>query len=156
MRNILTAAALAATVVLTGCQTTGPNQTLGTIGGGALGGYVGSTIGSGDGRLIATAIGVSVGMLLGGEIGRQYDQRDVATTGQILETKQTGTTHEWNNPDTGRTYAMTPTRTFQPVANGKYCREFIIQDATVAGRPGEQVYGTACRQPDGTWEMVGR
>ncbi|MGD2136971.1 MAG: hypothetical protein PVJ66_09955 [Gammaproteobacteria bacterium] len=37
-------------------------------------------------------------------------------------------------------------------AGGRYCREFL-QEVTVAGRA-EQAYGTACRQPDGSWEVV--
>jgi len=36
--------------------------------------------------------------------------------------------------------------------SGRYCREFL-QEITVAGR-NEQAYGTACRQPDGSWEVI--
>lgn len=36
--------------------------------------------------------------------------------------------------------------------NGRYCREFQ-QKVTVGGKT-ENAYGTACRQPDGTWEIV--
>jgi hypothetical protein len=35
---------------------------------------------------------------------------------------------------------------------GRYCREFQ-QEVTIAGKT-EQAYGTACRQPDGTWEVI--
>lgn len=35
---------------------------------------------------------------------------------------------------------------------GRYCREFQ-QDISVGGRT-ERAYGTACRQPDGAWEIV--
>jgi hypothetical protein len=35
---------------------------------------------------------------------------------------------------------------------GRYCREFQ-QSVTVGGRT-EQAYGTACEQPDGSWEIV--
>jgi hypothetical protein len=36
--------------------------------------------------------------------------------------------------------------------SGRYCREFL-QEVTVAGKA-EQAYGTACRQPDGSWEVI--
>lgn len=36
--------------------------------------------------------------------------------------------------------------------SGRYCREFL-QEINVAGR-NEQAYGTACRQPDGSWEVI--
>lgn len=35
---------------------------------------------------------------------------------------------------------------------GRYCREFL-QEVTIGGRT-EQAYGTACRQPDGSWEVI--
>lgn len=37
-------------------------------------------------------------------------------------------------------------------STGRYCREFR-QTITIAGKQ-EQAYGTACQQPDGTWEIV--
>lgn len=36
--------------------------------------------------------------------------------------------------------------------SGRYCREFV-QQVTIGGRS-EQAYGTACRNPDGSWEVV--
>jgi hypothetical protein len=36
--------------------------------------------------------------------------------------------------------------------SGRYCREFQHQ-VTIGGR-NEQAYGTACRNPDGSWEVV--
>jgi hypothetical protein len=36
--------------------------------------------------------------------------------------------------------------------SGRYCREFQ-QTVTIGGRT-EDAYGTACRQPDGSWEVV--
>ena len=68
-----------------------------------------------------------------------------------LEYAPTGTTNEWQNPDSGHSGSMTPTRTYQTAA-GSYCREFT-QTIVVGGRR-EQGYGTACRQPDGSWQIV--
>lgn len=36
--------------------------------------------------------------------------------------------------------------------SGRYCREF--QHTVIIGGQSEQAYGTACQQPDGTWEIV--
>jgi surface antigen len=46
---------------------------------------------------------------------------------------------------------VTPSVTWQ-ADDGRYCREFT-GTATVGGEP-RQVYGRACRQPDGAWEIV--
>ena len=45
----------------------------------------------------------------------------------------------------------TPVKTYQ-TDNGQYCREFQ-QTITVGGQT-ESAYGTACRQPDGSWQIV--
>jgi hypothetical protein len=37
-------------------------------------------------------------------------------------------------------------------ASGRYCREFQ-HNVSIGGRT-EQAYGTACRNPDGSWEVV--
>lgn len=36
--------------------------------------------------------------------------------------------------------------------SGRYCREFQ-HEVTIGGKS-EQAYGTACRQPDGSWEVI--
>jgi surface antigen len=46
---------------------------------------------------------------------------------------------------------VTPTQTFQ-TQDGRYCREYTA-DARIGGRV-QQTYGTACRQPDGSWQIV--
>ena len=54
----------------------GTKQTVGALGGAALGGWAGSTIGHGNGRLAATAAGALIGALVGSEIGRTMDDVD--------------------------------------------------------------------------------
>jgi surface antigen len=46
---------------------------------------------------------------------------------------------------------VTPTKTFQE-PDGTPCREYVT-DAVIGGQR-EQVTGTACRQPDGSWKIV--
>ena len=69
---------------------------------------------------------------------------------KAFENSQSGKPTVWNNPDSGNSGSITPTRTYQ-LANGTYCREYQ-QTITVGGEQ-QQAYGTACRQPDGTWKI---
>jgi surface antigen len=68
-----------------------------------------------------------------------------------LENNPSNQTADWVNPDTGHSGGVVPTRTYSS-PGGEPCREFI-STIIIAGRE-EQGYGTACRQPDGTWQVV--
>ena len=124
---------------------------IGAVLGGAVGAAAGSQIGKGDGRILATVGGAIIGALVGGNIGRAMDQVDQNCVGQVLERAPTGKTVVWNNPDGNGEYRVTPTRTYK-TPNGAYCREY--QTKIVIGGNIENAYGTACRQPDGTWKKV--
>lgn len=65
-----------------------------------------------------------------------------------LEYTRTDESTGWINPDTGSEGTFTPVATHEG-QDGQVCREYSI-DAIIGGRP-EQVYGIACRQPDGSW-----
>jgi surface antigen len=142
---------------LAGCANSeyGPKQTVGAVAGAAGGGLLGAQFGHGPGQLAATAAGTLLGALLGSEIGKSLDRTDklYAAGAEVhaLEYTPSGTVTSWQNPDSGASGTITPTRTYQ-TASGQYCREFQ-QQATVAGKT-QQVYGTACRQPDGSWKLV--
>jgi hypothetical protein len=68
---------------------------------------------------------------------------------QALENNPSGTVTKWKNPD-GVAAEIVPQPAFQ-TSDGKICREFQ-QTVTIAGKP-QQAYGTACRQPDGSWKL---
>ncbi|MEX2455277.1 MAG: RT0821/Lpp0805 family surface protein [Rhodospirillaceae bacterium] len=150
---IPTVAAVA--LALAGCEGQGMKQTGGTLVGGAAGGLLGSQFGSGTGQLVGTALGAVAGAWLGNEVGRSLDNADKAemqrTSQNALETSRSGTTSTWTNPDTGNSGTVTPTQTYQ-TASGEYCREYQ-QTVSVGGKT-EQAYGTACRQPDGSWKII--
>ena len=152
MKTKLVASLLITTFLVSGCEN--PKQTLGTIGGGALGAWAGSTIGGGKGRIVAAAVGGVLGALGGSYIGGQLDKADRAaaekTALTCFESTPSGQSSEWVNPDNGHRGNFTPIRTYQ-TAQG-YCREFQ-QTITVGGKT-EKAYGTACRQPDGAWKIV--
>jgi surface antigen len=121
----------------------------GAIVGALLGGLGGSQIGKGSGRTAAIVGGVAAGAVLGGYVGSSMEAADEARVQQTLETGRTGKTVIWQNPDTGNRYEVTPTRTYR-TADRRDCREYttwVFLDGYE-----EQVAGTACRMPDGTWQ----
>jgi surface antigen len=149
-------AALVIAALVAGCQNgqsdfgpkTGVGAALGAAGGGLLAAAVG---GSGAG----IAAGVLLGGLAGGALGSSLDAQDRSIAAQssqnTLETAPSGTTTSWHNPDSGNSGTVTPTRTYQN-SSGQYCREFQ-QTITIGGQD-ERSFGTACRQPDGSWRIV--
>jgi surface antigen len=123
---------------------------------GALGGAViGSSFGKGNGRVVGGVIGALGGAYLGNQIGASLDRADMSyynqTQQRALETAQVGQTLPWNNPQTGNSGSFTPSNYYQN-QSGEYCREFN-QTVNVGGKT-EKAYGTACRQPDGSWKIV--
>lgn len=132
----------------------GQKQTLGTLLGAGAGAVVGSQIGSGKGQLAATAVGALLGAGLGNTVGKSLDAADQAAMGQSMhqgmESTPSGQTVAWRNPDSGHSGTYTPQPARQ-AANGQYCREF--QQTVVVGGKEEKAFGTACRQPDGSWQV---
>lgn len=133
----------------------GPKEQVGTVLGAGGGAAIGSQIGQGKGQMVAIAVGTLLGAMAGGEIGRSLDRADRAAmsqaTNQALETHQSGQAAEWSNPDSGHYGTVTPQPAYKN-ASGQYCREFQ-QEVVIDGRT-ESAYGTACRQPDGSWQIV--
>ncbi|MHB8766281.1 MAG: RT0821/Lpp0805 family surface protein, partial [Deferrisomatales bacterium] len=129
----------------------GGRELLGSLLGGAAGGVLGAQVGGGSGRVAAIVGGTVLGVLAGGGVGRSLDQLDRWRLGQTLESLPTRESAAWRDPDRDRTYVVTPTATYR-APDGRYCREYQAT-ATIAGAA-QQVYGTACRQPDGSWEIV--
>lgn len=156
MMKKFAALAVVAALGLGACQNAdyGQKQVGGAILGGVGGALAGSTFGQGKGKVAAVAVGTLLGALLGSEIGKSLDRADQAaldrTTQGALEVNPTGSQSTWRNPDSGHYGTVTPTRTYQ-APSGSYCREFT-QTVTIGGRT-EEAYGTACRQPDGTWQI---
>jgi surface antigen len=142
---------------LSACQSDnwGNKQTIGTLGGAAGGALLGNQFGKGTGNVVTTALGAVVGGWLGNEIGSSLDNADRAALGRAqvqAYNAPVGETISWNNPRNGNYGTFTPVRDGTS-SSGAYCREFN-QTAMIGGRQ-QQTYGTACRQPDGSWQIVG-
>lgn len=144
------------TFVLTGCtQPRGPKESAGTLIGAGTGALLGAQIGKGNGQLVAVAIGTLAGALAGQEIGLSLDRADRLAMQQnaqyALEYSPSNQPTAWRNPDTGNHGSVTPVETYQ-TSTGQYCREYH-QTIWIAGEQ-QQAYGTACRQPDGSWKII--
>jgi surface antigen len=145
---------MVAVVALTGCASveSNPKTAIGGLGGAAVGGLIAAAAGGGGAAIAGAVIG---GALLGGLAGNLLDQRDKRLAAEAqqraLETAPSGKPVTWTNPDTGHSGAVTPVRTFQSA--GTYCREF--QNTVTIGGNEEKAFGTACRQPDGSWRIQG-
>jgi len=134
-----------------GYSSAGNNSLFGALIGGGVGGIAGSHVGKGDGRTAAIIGGTLIGALFGSNVGRAMTPYDHGHAAQVFEATPSNQTIAWQNPDYGTAYQVTPVRTFQ-VNDGRYCREYQAL-ATVGGRQ-ERTYGTACRTPDGDWQIM--
>ena len=82
----------------------------------------------------------------------EAERRAMADTFQYsLENNPTSQNSEWVNPDSTHSGEVRPLKTFYN-SNGEPCREFT--QTIIIGEREEQGYGTACRQPDGIWQIV--
>jgi surface antigen len=154
------------TTMLAGCNPPPPGagqdtggiskQDIGTVLGGVGGALIGSTMGGGNGRIATTAAGAILGGLAGSALGKSLDKADAAyanrNTQTALENGSTGQTMPWKNPDSGNSGSVTPQAPYKDPNSGQYCREFT--QTIVVGGQKQQGYGTACRQQDGTWQIV--
>jgi surface antigen len=133
-------------LITSGCATTTPSKgTSGAAIGAATGAIAGQAIGH-DTK--GTLLGAAVGGLLGYIIGNEMDKYDQAQLNQVYETSPSNQRTQWVNPDTNRSYSVTPKPAYT-APSGQVCREAEIL-ATVDGRP-EKVVSLACRDNNGRW-----
>jgi surface antigen len=142
---------------LAGCETAGSpgvgsRTALGGLGGAAAGGLLAAALGgSGTGIAAGTILGGLIGGVIGDRLDAADQRRAQEAATRALETAPSGRAVAWQNPDSGNAGTVMPTRTYQ-TSGGQYCREYQ-QTITISGER-HQTYGTACRQPDGTWRIV--
>ncbi len=150
MRKIATVL-MGLSIGLSGCANMN-QQDVGTVAGGVLGGALGNQIGGGNGRVLATVGGTLLGAYLGGSVGKSMDDIDRMKMNQALETTRTNQTVSWKNPDSGNSYAVTPTA-LSTNAQGLPCRDYTT--TVLIGGKRQQMYGRACRMADGSWQDSG-
>ncbi len=153
----LLGAALAGALVLgSGCASQEEDRGIdesdaGQIIGGVAGAAAGSQLGGGSGQTVATIAGALIGAVVGERIGARMEEDDRQAAAQALEENRSGETSTWVNPDTGNEFALTPVETYE--RSGRPCREFEFRVDTERGSDTEE--RTACRNSDGTWEVLG-
>jgi surface antigen len=151
MKKITTAiVSVIASISLVSCSNMS-KQDVGALSGAAIGGLVGSQFGQGGGQILAIGAGAVAGALIGGAIGKNMDETDRLKMNQALEQNSVGQPAYWKNNKTGANYTVTPVKNVS-VKGNQYCREYRTV-ADIAGKK-QQIYGTACRQPDGSWKVV--
>lgn len=128
----------------------------GVIAGALIGGILGNALGRGGGRGGATIAGVVVGGALGAALTRNLDCEDRSyaynTYFDGLNSGRAGVPFQWRNPRNGH-YGEFRVRDYYDDPVGFRCANFT-QQIFVGGRP-QAAVGRACRQPDGTWAVVG-
>ena len=136
-----------------GFESMNSSETVGTLGGAVGGALLGSRFGGGAGKVATIGIGTVLGALAGREVSRYItgnDSRRAAAAEERAMASNEPIT--WNNPETGNRGTIQPQRTYQN-STGQTCREYN-HTIYVEGRA-ETAHGTACRQPDGTWQLAG-
>ncbi|HVI90270.1 MAG TPA: RT0821/Lpp0805 family surface protein [Dongiaceae bacterium] len=125
----------------------------GAILGGAIGGATGAAIGATAAHhhsWEAATGGAILGILLGSAVGHAVDAGDQYCTTQAVIAAPVGRPVYWTNPTYGRQYQVVPLRQYR--AWGTTCRDYQAS-ALVSGR-WQQIHGTTCLQPDGSWQQV--
>ena len=117
--------------------------------GAATGAVVGSQVADEDHQAVGIIGGLIVGGVVGGLIGKAMDSVDEACMGHALEYAADGAPVHWRDPN-GYDYDVVPQETYQ--AGGRYCRNYTTT-VVINGAP-ESLAGTACRRPDGNWDIV--
>ena len=132
------------------CRDSGTGAALGAAAGGTAGAIIGATSAHGHQKWAATAGGAILGILLGGTVGHAVDTLDQDCAAQAVAYGPVGQPVGWASPAYGTQYQVTPVR--QYAYQGTTCREYLA-NAAIDGR-WQQVHGTACLQPDGSWRVV--
>ncbi len=139
------------TLLLAGCGEKPDIQT-GAIPGANPGTVVGSPIAVGAGE---APVGPVEGGLMGAEVGRSLDDADRATAlkaeYEALEYGRVGNPTVWQSKSGDNHGQITVGSSYQ--VNRLDCREYT-HNVWIGGRL-RVVKGTACREPDGVWRIVG-
>ena len=132
----------------------GPKQAVGTVTGMVLGGKIARDLTKdSSNKSMWTLAGVTLGAFLGNEIGASMDKTDILMAqnarNYALENNKTNSQAEWNNPDSGNSGVIYPTKTYS--RGDQPCREFT-QEIIIGGKI-QTGYGKACRMADGSWQL---
>ena len=142
------------TLTSTASSDQGPKQAIGTLTGMVLGGKIANDLKDDSSKNnLWTIAGVTLGAFLGNEIGASMDKTDILMAqnarSYALENNKINAQAVWNNPDSGNSGVIYPTRTYS--RGDLPCREFT-QEINIGGNI-QTAYGKACRMADGSWQI---
>ena len=123
-------------------------EAVGAVLGGATGAAVGAAVS--DGKGVAILVGAVLGAVVGSQIGKSMDQADRGCIGHALELAPDNKKVKWTGAN-GSVYAVTPVKGYKQ--GGLDCREYVTEYKV--GKKKEKVKEKACRNPNGTWTVVG-
>jgi surface antigen len=144
-------AALIGVVGLGACspQGMGPRQEVGIVSGALLGGAAGNVIGRGDAA--STLAGALLGGIIGGAIGADLDAQEQRLAARAeFQALDTGRPMTWRGERREVRGEVIPGPSFRE--GRQLCREYT-HTIYIGGRP-QEGFGTACREPDGSWRIV--
>ncbi len=134
-------------LILASCNRAELGTTIGGLGGAAIGGQIGDK----SHRSRNAIIGAFAGAVIGYIVGNEMDKYDRQKLNQTFEKVPSNKKVEWVNPDTHNKYEVTPEPAYTS-NDGRVCRDAYIQ-AVINGEY-KQVKTTACRNDDGTWQII--
>lgn len=143
---------------LSGCAQQGgggiSNDQMGAAIGGVAGGLLGSQFGEGGGKIAASVAGALLGAWAGSKVAQSMSAQDRGyynSAATRASTAPVGQEITWYNPNSGTEGTIVPVREGRS-SDGYACREYQ-QTVTIGGKT-ERAYGTACKQPDGSWKII--
>lgn len=98
-----------------------------------------------------TALGALMAALGDDGKGSTLNRREVVCFSQSFEHIPDRSIVAWFDAATAVHYSLMPIRTLR-TSDGQFCREYTAK-ATLNGHAAD-VYGTACRRPDGRWALI--
>jgi surface antigen len=128
----------------------------GVIAGALIGGLLGNAVGNNGGRAGTTVAGVIIGGAVGASLTKNLDCEDrgfaYKTYYDGFNSGRPNTRYQWYNGRNDHNGEL-QVRDYYNDADGFRCANFN-QVIYVYGRP-QETRGRACKQPDGTWAIVG-
>ena len=140
--------------VLTFSCAPGSKKDVGAISGMIVGGKIANDLApDGKHKPLATVLGAFIGGTIGQSIGEGLDEVDrMMASGaytQALDKTPSNESVAWENPDSGNSGVIYPTKTYS--LGNQPCREFT-QEIIIGGKI-QTGYGKACRMADGSWQL---
>ncbi len=130
----------------------GTQTQLATVGGAVGGGLIALAAGASSPWIfLSTVLGGVVGGVTSEWLGDDDMQKNAEAGLDALDNKAEGGQTEWRNPASGNRGTTTIDESYV-TAEGVPCKRFT-QTITADGKT-HSTAGTACRQGDGTWEIV--